>query len=210
MKQEASGYPSNVVTEEEKQNYIKEYYETEGILLDPTQIKYNAGLRNVMKLMLNSFWGRFALRSNNSKVKMITSISEWVDLMTNDQYVIEEEDFTNDGQVIVYYKLKEEFDNGLSNVSVVIAAFVTCYARLKLLSEIEQLDVRILYFDTDSMIFIHKEGEYNPKLGDYLGELTDEISEKDGNFITEFVSAGPKNYAYTLDTGKNKLSRLYI
>ncbi len=62
LKQEASGYPSNVVTEVEMQNYIKEYYETEGILLDATQIKYNAGLRNVMKLMLNSFWGRFSVR----------------------------------------------------------------------------------------------------------------------------------------------------
>jgi hypothetical protein len=42
---------------------------------------------------------------------------------------------------------------------------------------------------------------YFPKLGDYLGEWTDEVDKSEGNFITEFVSAGPKNYAYKLDTG---------
>ncbi len=54
----------------------------------------------------------------------------------------------------------------------------------------------------ESMIFVN--GLYSPKLGDYLGELTDEISPKDGNYIKKFVSAGPKNYSYTLDTGKQK------
>lgn len=204
LKQEASGFPSNVYTEEEKDNYVKEYYEKEGILLDKSKIEHNAGLRNVMKLMLNSFWGRFALRSNNTKIKFITSLSEWVDIMTDDQYVVQEEDFTMDGGIIVYYTQNNEFDLGIGTVNSTIAAFVTCYARLKLYSELEKLGDRVLYFDTDSMIFVEKDGLYSPKLGDYLGELTDEISSKDGNFIKEFVSAGPKNYAYTLDTGKQK------
>ncbi|CAF1128063.1 unnamed protein product, partial [Brachionus calyciflorus] len=39
-----------------------------------------------------------------------------------------------------------------------------------------------------------------PKLGDFLGELTNEIEDDD--YITEFVSAGPKNYSYV--TAKNK------
>ena len=52
------------------------------------------------------------------------------------------------------------------------------------------------------MIFISRPGEYEPKLGDYLGELTDEISESDGNYIEEFVCAGPKNYALKYDSGK--------
>jgi hypothetical protein len=204
LKQEASGYPSNVLNETDKDNYIKEYYEKEGIILDKSKIAHNSGLRNVMKLMLNSFWGRFALRSNNTKIKYITSLSDWVDLMTDQQYVVQEEDFTMDGGIIVYYTQKNEFDSGINTVNSTIAAFVTCYARLKLYSELEKLGDRVLYFDTDSMIFVEKNGLYSPKLGDYLGELTDEISPKDGNYIKEFVSAGPKNYSYTLDTGKQK------
>jgi G:T-mismatch repair DNA endonuclease (very short patch repair protein) len=204
LKQEASGYPSNVLNETDKDNYIKEYYEKEGIILDKSKIAHNSGLRNVMKLMLNSFWGRFALRSNNTKIKYITSLSDWVDLMTDQQYVVQEEDFTMDGGIIIYYTQKNEFDSGINTVNSTIAAFVTCYARLKLYSELEKLGDRVLYFDTDSMIFVEKNGLYSPKLGDYLGELTDEISPKDGNYIKEFVSAGPKNYSYTLDTGKQK------
>jgi hypothetical protein len=46
------------------------------------------------------------------------------------------------------------------------------------------------------------DGSYVPKLGDYLGDFTDEINPNDGNYIVEFVSAGPKNYSFALDTGK--------
>ena len=43
------------------------------------------------------------------------------------------------------------------------------------------------------------EPEYDPPLGDYLGELTDELK---GEYIVEFVSGGPKNYAYKTNTDK--------
>ena len=57
IKQEASGYPKECVTDEQKQRYIDEYYEHEGIRLDPNKIEYNPGLRSLAKLMLNSLWG---------------------------------------------------------------------------------------------------------------------------------------------------------
>ena len=38
-------------------------------------------------------------------------------------------------------------------------------------------------------------GEWEPPLGDFLGDLTDEAPN---NSITRFVTGGPKNYAYTL------------
>ena len=56
IKQEASGYP-DCVTDEQKQAYIDDYYEHEGIRLDPEKIEYNPGLRSLAKLMLNSLWG---------------------------------------------------------------------------------------------------------------------------------------------------------
>ena len=59
IKQEASGYPKNCVTEEQKQQYIEKYFERERIRLDPDKIEYNPGLRALAKLMLNSFWGRY-------------------------------------------------------------------------------------------------------------------------------------------------------
>ena len=61
IKQEASGYPKECVTDEQKQRYIDEYYEHEGIRLDPEKIVYNPGLRSLAKLMLNSLWGMLLL-----------------------------------------------------------------------------------------------------------------------------------------------------
>jgi len=55
MKAEASGYPSHAGTEEEKEAYVRDYLEHEGIQLDRTKIQHNPGLRSLAKLCLNSF-----------------------------------------------------------------------------------------------------------------------------------------------------------
>ncbi|KAF0022459.1 hypothetical protein F2P81_025272 [Scophthalmus maximus] len=72
-------------------------------------------------------------------------------------------------------------------------AFTTAYSRLTLYSYLQQLQDRVLYFDTDSLIYVSKEGESQLKLGNYLGDLTDELK---GDSIVEFAAAGPKSYAY--------------
>ncbi|XP_061170591.1 uncharacterized protein LOC133179932 [Saccostrea echinata] len=61
---------------------------------------------------------------------------------------------------------------------------------------------RVLYFDTDSIVYQHKEGQFNPTLGNSLGEWTDEL---DGDHIIKFMSGGPKNYAYLTAKGKSIL-----
>ena len=73
-------------------------------------------------------------------------------------------------------------------------------ARLKLYSVLEKVNEHVLYYDTDSCIHVEKTDSYSPPLGDYLGELTNELDNDD--FIVEFISAGPKNYAYRTNSGK--------
>lgn len=53
-----------------------------------------------------------------------------------------------------------------------------------------------MYCDTDSIVFNVSPGEWQPDLGDYLGDLTDEV---EGNEIVSFTTGGPKNYAFKLD-----------
>ena len=53
--------------------------------------------------------------------------------------------------------------------------------------------------DTDSVVYVHEPGKPEPPLGDYLGDLTDELN---GDYITTFVSGGPKNYAYVTNNDK--------
>ena len=70
---------------------------------------------------------------------------------------------------------------------------------------------RVLYHDNDSIIFSATEGEYIPPLGEYLGQLTNELTCKElgckhedcsGHFIEEFVSCGSKNYSFKVNTGE--------
>ena len=65
------------------------------------------------------------------------------------------------------------------------------------------LGKRVLYFDTDSVVFLEDTDDPQqpqPVLGDYLGEFTNELD--DGDYIVEFVAAGPKNYGYKTKNGK--------
>ena len=78
--------------------------------------------------------------------------------------------------------------------NVIVAAFVTTQARLKLYGNLEKLNERVLYFDTDSIIYHHKPHLWNPTIvNNRLGEWTDEVPNAR---IVKFVGMGPKNYGY--------------
>ena len=242
IKQEASGYPPDCVTDEQKQRYIDRYYEHEGIRLDPDKIEYNPGLRYLAKLVLNSLWGKstlvssehgtvvrsssypsvpfrvsgsipelgilmvffsflgkFAQRLNLSKIKRLTEPKELYAYLYSDQYVVKDAQLVNDETVEIQYTEKEGFVEENDKVNIVIAAFTTAYARLKLYDLLDLLQERVLYYDTDSVVYVHEPGKPDPPLGDYLGELTDELK---GDYITTFLSGGPKNYGYVTNTGE--------
>ena len=81
----------------------------------------------------------------------------------------------------------------------IFGAFRTAHARLELYDLMDKLGDRLLYSDTDSVVFVSKDGDWEPPLGPYLGDLTDEIGG--GDHITEFSSAGPKTYGYRMASG---------
>ena len=73
------------------------------------------------------------------------------------------------------------------------------WARLKLYSYHHKLQKQVLYYDTDSVIYHWKEDQTKLEIGDYLGDLKDELK---GDTIVKFVSGGAKNYAYRTARGK--------
>ena len=85
------------------------------------------------------------------------------------------------------------------NINVIITSYVPTHARLELYSYFEQLTDRALYCDTDSVIYRHILGEYNPPLSDLVGGMTDELG---GSHITEYLSNGPKKHAIRTADGK--------
>jgi len=57
------------------------------------------------------------------------------------------------------WKSKEEFLESSGRTNVVSAAYTTAQARLKLYSYLDSLQTRVIYADTDSVVFTVKEGE---------------------------------------------------
>ena len=82
--------------------------------------------------------------------------------------------FNQDTIKLFYSHNKDQYEGGIKK-NVSLAAFVTAQGRLHLYNEMENLDKRVLYYDTDSIIFISSPGEYEPELRNYLGQFTNEL-----------------------------------
>ena len=105
---------------------------------------------------------------------------------------------SEDVMELVITKNEDEYQCSFKQ-NVFIAAFTTSLARLKLYDALDFLGDRVLYYDTDSVIYKTKRGQDKLPLGDFLGQFTDEI---DGDVIVEFCSGGLKNYGYLTKKGK--------
>ena len=91
-------------------------------------------------------------------------------------------------------KTQQNFLTALPTSNLVIAAFTTASARLKLLKALNVVGDHAIYMDTDSIVYISREAMANPEEGNALGELQSELHPNE--IITEFVAAGAKNYGY--------------
>lgn len=148
--------------------------------------------------MLNSHWGKFGQQPNKDKLTYVADPKTYIDMMTDQTIEVTDLLYINTEHIGIRWRSKDDFVEAHSNTNVVLAAFTTAQARLKLYELLEGLQERVLYFDTDSVVYIHREGSWNPPLGDYLGQLKDETK---GVPITSFVSGGAKSYAYKLANG---------
>lgn len=197
IKQESSGYPDWVKCEEDKDKYIKDYYDLQGIILDKSKIVKNPGLRAVAKLCLNSLWGKFGMRLDMSKTEITDNRATFNKLIFDKKFCDQDINFIDEKRIEIRYKLKDEYIPLHPATNIGIASFTTSHARLRLYKALEKLDKQVLYFDTDSVVYKYNKNNNQHKtfkLGDGLGDWTDEL---DGNDMEgTFVGGGPKNYSY--------------
>ena len=222
MKQQAAGWPRDDMSEEEKQEYLDDYKQNEGIDLDPNCIEKNPGKYHVAKLYLNSLWGKFGQRLGEhfSRTMIIhnteAGIRKFNKAVAGDD--VKDALIVSDHSLVLTLDGKEvpsHIRQGGTNIA--LAIFTTAWARLKLYKELlEPLGRRICYYDTDSAIFMCKRSEMEwvkeaVPLGRYLGDITNELGNNkytyDGVYIKEFVSGGPKNYGY-ITTNDEKVSKI--
>nr|XP_023024974.1 uncharacterized protein LOC111513046 [Leptinotarsa decemlineata] len=197
IKQQASGWPSDCISEQQKNKYIQDYYDKEGVTLCAKEIEFNPGRRQIGKSVITSFWGKLGRRENQQKTSIVSEAAELFDMLSKPFIVVNSIFPVNENTLIVNWTFKDEAYKPLSTVNVVLAAYTTAQARLESYKYMEKLDIRVLCHNTDSVTFISRPGMYDVLLGSFLGEMNDELSEYgNGSYITDFVSGGPKLYAY--------------
>ena len=87
-----------------------------------------------------------------------------------------------------------------ANTNIFVAAFTTAHARVKLYRDgLHPLLTRVLYMDTDSVVYLATQGETHLPRGRFLGQFKDELK---GDVIDKFVAGGPKHYAYRTHLGQ--------
>ena len=210
IKTQASGYLDSVCSLEQRQQYIEEYASNEGVILNPKLIECNPGLRSIAKLALNSLYGKFGQCSNMSKMAYITHYEKLYDFLTNQTKVINDFHVLDTGMVVMEYVQSEEFQEPNCKTNVIITSMCNTYAHLKLWRIMNQLGSRVMYHDTNSVIYSSYLGQWKPPTGKYLSDLADELvchqigcfGCSTGHWIVEFVSCGAKNYAYKLNMGQ--------
>ena len=89
--------------------------------------------------MLNSFWGKFGQRPNQTQVSSCTKPSEFFQIITDDRQVIQRIEIVNEHMVEVFHNFQEKTIPVQKNVNIFIACFTTSYARLKLYDALDTL-----------------------------------------------------------------------
>lgn len=210
IKQQSSGWPANCETEDQKIDYVSNYLAHEGIELDPNEIRKNSGLRSISKLLLNSLWGKLSQRINQTTTELITDVDSYLAIIENPNKQIKGEVQVSENCLLVSWQFIDPHEARRSNTNLAVASFVTSYARLRLLKLINRIEeirpYSVLYFDTDSVIYLKHKDDECIQTGYYLGDLTSEIpSDKKCNL---FVSLGPKSYGYQLIDGNGVIESI--
>jgi hypothetical protein len=142
-------------------------------------------------------WGKLTERNNRTKVKLIKDPHEFYRFLATPGIEIANLVFPSDEIVWASWSFVEEDVPNLRHTNEVVGAYVTAGARLYLYSYLDKLQERAIYWDTDSVLFVQPSGEAAlVETGDNLGAMTSEL--KPSEYIEEFVSGGPKNYAYKI------------
>jgi hypothetical protein len=182
--------------------YQQQLYERLEISVEASDFKPNPSLRTLAKLVLNSLWGKFGQRSNLIECKIITTANDAFDYhqLRRMGHLVEKEDMSL-GTIASMKKCQRL--NKWNKKNVAIAAFVTAHARLRLWDVLEKLGERVVYHDTDSVIYERRNADdMMIKEGCFLGQWE---SETKNYMIHSFVGIAPKTYAYKyMDFDKKK------
>ena len=154
--------------------------------------------RQLAKLYLNALWGKFAQKSSKTQHTTVYGTQQFLDVW-HDKKIEQSSCMFREispGVYKVSYNLKEEFIAPVRHGNVFIAAKVTETARCVLHRQMLKVGPeRVIYCDTDSIIFLRKKHCTQQLTGVGLGKWTNEYPD---HIITQVYALAPKLYSLTL------------
>jgi hypothetical protein len=192
----SSGRPKNIDMDE----FIKMMKEVEKVDIDSSQFQDNPGVRFIAKIILNSFWGRFAMREIRPQFTFASTMKEVYGLISNENIEVKSVRPIRSNIVGCTYEMKDiSLVDVTNDRNIFIAAITTAWARIVFYNFADRVSTRsetqMIYGDTDSF-YVNLLRAPFAKLtpGPYLGNLSNEL--KDGEIITSMAAPSPKSYAY--------------
>ena len=114
------------------------------------------------------------------KTEYISNRATYFELVTNPLKKVKNVDVNEEQFLHVNWEDMESIIEPHDCSNVIIAAFVTAQARLKLYSVLLPLDKRVIYFDTDSVFYI----PWNPTIiNNRSGKWTDDVTSGSNHLV---------------------------
>uniref|UniRef100_A0A1I8GJN6 DNA-directed DNA polymerase n=1 Tax=Macrostomum lignano TaxID=282301 RepID=A0A1I8GJN6_9PLAT len=174
LKAESSGSPG--MTEDAKAAYMASFFEREGVRLE--KVEENPGLRFVAKIFLNSLWGKFCQRDDLTSTEIVDSYEAWLQRLTDPSIKVKSCEPVGESFMMLEFKprIGGAGERAFKYANVLIGVFTTSHARLRPYEALEGLGTRVIYADTDSVVYRCSPGQYEPPGGSSLGQWTDEAT----------------------------------
>ena len=134
----------------------------------------NEGMRTVAKLCLNSLWGKFGERLDQGETVFVDKPAELYKIINNDDLKNINYIRYNDDIYQFHYKYHDKYTQINNRTNIFIAIFTTSWARQKLYEGLDFLGRNVLYYDTDSIIYI-SDGNNDIETSETLGKFKDEL-----------------------------------
>lgn len=173
----------------------------------PEMVRDNPGGRQLAKLRLNMLWGKFVQCPRSVTTKFIQGYADYVKLWYDNQVDKSTLMFRRISDGLDFMEVKYSYNNSVRappNTHYYLGGSCTAQARLKLTSMLREVgEDRALYCDTDSVVYVQREGDEEVETGEALGQWSSEMDA--GVWGQEFMALAPKCYMLRYnDEGRRK------
>ena len=196
----------------EVQNQLVQDYETffgmgESVASSFNSWGDNPAKRQVFKIMLNSGWGKHCQRAVMGQMQLIshTDQDRMRDVFENaSRGKVILKDYANVGMhtMVRFEDLGESTKPNLHDSYLPAGLFVPAYGRMMLYEQLDKLGERVLYHDTDSIVYIYEPTLYNIPESDVWGKWSVEKFDYKNGGIRAFTGMGPKTYGMEAENGE--------